>query len=514
MPFDFIITTDRTMMTDHHGKEFLGFMTTSPAVGLPEWAWMWLCAPKMKTDELGRPWQAPYGLRKIEAALVNAGFNAAIIDPDHLYKYVKQAKAVLIGHHDFFAFCAPSSTWWAITKREPVNRRYFIRLMKSSAIQEAKRNGAKIIVGGPAAWQWLYTAEYWEKWGVDVVVDGEAEKVIVDLAQRVLDGVPLPRYVYVGPNEAPNIKEIPTILHASVNGLVEIMRGCPRGCKFCSVTLRPLRYIPLEMIEKEIQVNVREGVAHGLLHSEDVLIYGAYGIKPRPKPVLRLHEIALRYYRSIAWSHSSLSAIVCAEKEHRLVSTLMDYILSRANQEFLGLQTGIETGSPRLANEIMKAKAAPFKTENWPDIVEEAFAIMHENNIIPAATIMLNIPGETVDDILRTLELLDSLRDYRSLIVPMYFVPLGVLKDQSLQIQIKPEHIEVMWACLEHSLKWAPEIAKLYLKGPVYFPVRLLLQVMIWWIRRRAGELKPRLKSYMERLAKETQVMRLSSLLS
>jgi hypothetical protein len=34
----------------------------------------------------------------------------------------------------------------------------------------------------------------------------------------------------------------------------------------------------------------------------------------------------------------------------------------------------------------MPAKAAPFKVEEYPEIAEEAFAIMHEYRIIPAAT--------------------------------------------------------------------------------------------------------------------------------
>lgn len=44
--------------------------------------------PKMKVDKYGRPHQAPYGMRKIEAALLDAGISAAIIDPDHVHKYI------------------------------------------------------------------------------------------------------------------------------------------------------------------------------------------------------------------------------------------------------------------------------------------------------------------------------------------------------------------------------------------------------------------------------------------
>jgi len=81
--------------------------------------------------------------------------------------------------------------------------------------------------------------------------------------------------VYVGVDNVPGVNEIPVIKGASVNGLVEIMRGCPRGCKFCSVTLRPLRFIPLEKILSEVEVNIKSGVKGVILHSEDVLLYQA-----------------------------------------------------------------------------------------------------------------------------------------------------------------------------------------------------------------------------------------------
>jgi len=49
-------------------------------------------------------------------------------------------------------------------------------------------------------------------------------------------------------------------------------------------------------------------------------------------------------------------------------------------QNWIGVEVGIETGSARLARSIMPAKAAPYKVDEWPDIVEDAFTIMHVHN--------------------------------------------------------------------------------------------------------------------------------------
>ncbi len=504
MVYEVVLTTDRTMMSNHHGKEFLGFLATGPAIGVPEKLWLWLAAPKVKVDEYGRPREAPYGMRKVEAKLIDAGFKAAIIDPDHLDKHLDTMKVLMIGHHDFFAYCPPSSEWWSLTGKEPINRVSFKKFMESPVVRKAKERGVRIIVGGPAAWQWLWELELWHKWGVDTVIDGEVERVIVDLVERALNNEPLPDYVYVGPRDSPSIEEIPVIKGASVNGLVEIMRGCPRGCKFCSVTLRPLRHIPLDMIRKEIKVNIRAGIRGTILHSEDVLLYGADGVKPKPEPLLKLHEMVVKEIGEngdLAWSHASLAAIKYAEEEHGLISKLMNEYILNDHRKFLGVEVGIETGSPRLAKIIMPAKSAPYPAEKWPDVVEDAFRIMHENRIIPAATIILGLPEETPEDVMKTAELIDRLRPYRSVIVPMFFVPMGALKKNKwfLREHIRREHIDVMYKCFEHTIYWAEDIInKFYLKEPYLFPVRMGLKLFIKYAKRKVREIVKQMEVFVK----------------
>ncbi|MCX8188021.1 MAG: B12-binding domain-containing radical SAM protein [Nitrososphaeria archaeon] len=477
------------MMSNHHGKEFLGFMTTGPAIGMPEDMWMWIACPKMKTDPLGRPWQAPYALRKLEALLQDKGYNAAVIDPDHVNRYLGSARILMLSHHDYFALCPPSSEWWIVTRKEPINAKSFRKFMDSLDLRRAKENGLKVIVGGPAAWQWLYKLDLWGRWGIDTVIDGEGEHVVLDLVDKVYNGEPLPRYVFVGPRDVPAIEEIPLIKHASINGLVEIMRGCPRGCKFCSVTLRPLRHMPLGMIEKEISVNVKEGVRSGILHSEDVLLYGCRGLKLNPDALIKLHQVARRHLESIAWSHASLAAIKNAEEEYGLISRLREVICADGIQEYWGVEVGIETGSVRLAKKIMPAKAAPYPAEKWPEVVEDAFAIMHENNIIPAATLILGLPEETSDDLMDTAELIDRLKPYRSLIVPMFFVPMGVLKNKEwfTEVKLKDEHIEVMRICLWHTVRWAEDIIdKFYLRKRHHVLIKYALKIFLKYVKMKA----------------------------
>jgi len=150
-----------------------------------------------------------------------------------------------------------------------------------------------------------------------------------------------------------------------------------------------------------------------------------------------------------------------------------------------------------LARKIMPAKSAPYPAETWPDIVEEAFAIMHDNNLIPAATLILGLPEETEDDVMKTAELLDRLKPYRSLIVPMFFVPMGSFKthDWFTRVKIKDEHIEVMKRCLYHSLQWANDIvSKFYLRGAVFAPLRWLIKLFLKYVKWKTKRVERKLE--------------------
>jgi radical SAM superfamily enzyme YgiQ (UPF0313 family) len=132
----------------------------------------------------------------------------------------------------------------------------------------------------------------------------------------------------------------------------------------------------------------------------------------------------------------------------------------------------------------MPAKAAPYPVEKWPEIVEDAFRIMHEHKIIPAATLIIGLPNETDDDIIRTIELIDRLKDYRSLIIPMFFVPMGILKNEKWfkASKIKNVHIELSIACLKHDLYWARDIlSKYYLKRKHEKLMNFLIKILIYY---------------------------------
>jgi radical SAM superfamily enzyme YgiQ (UPF0313 family) len=459
-----VLTADRTLMSNYHNNEFLGFGTCAPPNFIPEWLYSYLFFPPLKTTS-GHPHQAPYGLRKTEAQLLKEGFHVETVSPNHLGRYLANAKVLGIHTMDPFGLGPASSTLASLFKKQPYLAKHFQSLLKSPAIKKAKQNGLKVIVGGPGAWQFRYREKAAKDLGIDCIIEGEAENIIGKIFKGAIEGEPISSHYEVADGEAPTLEEIPDIVQPSVNGLVEIGRGCCRGCQFCNVTLRPLRWYPIEKINRELTVNVDSGNTGTCLHAEDVMLYGSNNTIPNEEKLLQLHELVTKKVTGVCWSHCSFAAVASKPK---LLSKLSELILQ--NQTWWGAEVGIETGSPEIAKRIMPAKAHPFSADNWHDVVVDGLGVMHDNMLAPACTLIVGLPEEEESDVMKTLELVDDLKDMRSLIVPLFFVPLGKLRSEEWfnDTQLSEAHKQLLIACAEHDFRWVDNLLDLSFSGKWY----------------------------------------------
>jgi len=448
---DIVLTADSTLMSDYRRSEFLGFGTCAPPNFIPDMLFRWLFFPPIKTEK-DVPEAAPYGLRKIEAQLLSEGFSVRTVAPNSLKKYVAEAKVLGIHTMDPFGLGPASTTLAFILNKEPFLAQYFRALLSQPEVRKAKKHGLKIIVGGPGVWQFEYRPKFVEKYGIDCIVSGEAENVAGKIFKAAIEGEPIPKYREISIQEAPKLEEIPDIVNPSVNGLIEIGRGCCRGCQFCSVTLRPLRWYPIDKICREIDVNIKVGgMKATCIHAEDVMLYGSKNTLPNDEKLTRLHEVVTKKCEGVTWSHCSIAAVASAPK---LFSEIAEMITQK--QPWWGVEIGIETGSARIVEKIMRAKAHPFKPEEWPEVVRTGMGLMHDNNLVPAGTLIVGSPEETEEDVIKTMELIDDLKDMRSLIVPLFFVPLGRLKNEDWfkGTEITELHRELLIKCLQHDYYW------------------------------------------------------------
>ncbi|MEM2915375.1 MAG: radical SAM protein, partial [Candidatus Bathyarchaeia archaeon] len=233
--FPIVLTADRTLMSEYGGAIFLGFSACVPIGLIPDKLYFSLFCPSIDVNEDGSVNVAPCGIRKVEATLLDKGFlkeDIVVAHPDHLEKVVGSRTKVLgITENDPLGIGPATSTFTGVFGGEAYMAVKFRELLNNFAVRKFR---PKIVVGGPGAWQ-LEPEEVRSKMGVDCVVIGEGERVVASVFEKALNGDELPGVVY---GEPCSVDEIPVIRGATTAGLIEIARGCGRGCDFCVPTLR------------------------------------------------------------------------------------------------------------------------------------------------------------------------------------------------------------------------------------------------------------------------------------
>jgi len=107
---------------------------------------------------------------------------------------------------------------------------------------------------------------------------GEGEGDFPRICRSIINGDEVPKVIR---GTAVAGGDIPVNRGPTAAGVVEVGRGCWRGCSFCSPTKRTLRHRPLDRILDDVTVNLKAGQMDVILHSEDVFTYGSpAGAKP------------------------------------------------------------------------------------------------------------------------------------------------------------------------------------------------------------------------------------------
>ncbi len=425
-----VLTASKALMSDYNGTSYMGFASALPSCILRDFIANRLFPTY--SDKDGRSKIAYYGLAKVEAKLLEEFSRDEVIvaDPRKLHLVVKDDTRVLgISCMDPLGISYGSGIVYATLmllgipfKPESYMSKSFMEILNHPSVRKYK---PRIIVGGPASWQFV-DLNVQEKLGIDTVVIGEAEGIIIDLFKKAVNGEELPKVVYGKPVD---IDEIPTIKTPSVNGIVEITRGCGRGCKFCTPTLLKFRSIPFEKIKEEIELNLRSGIRSIGLHSDDFLRYGSKDLIPNEEKIISLFENVRRISNDIPVGVDFVcaSSVMC---NPRLVERIGNEYVNVDRRTFI--EVGIETGSPELIKKVMPGKVKPFKPEEYPEIVKNAIGVLNDSGWTVVATMITKIPEETDDDVIKSIELVEDLYDYDVIIFVLPFIPMGAYRGEDL----------------------------------------------------------------------------------
>jgi len=512
-----VLTADRTLMSPYRGISLASFFGCAPALDLnrkqtsllyrilgnqvtPRLLFDFICNPIGHTNGIAN--YAPYGLRKVEAALIRDGYSredVVVAHPDYIEQFIgPETQAVGTYEMDPLGM-GPVTMTFTYGRRQMSYDEYYCRDLHHRINKAKARNGskAKVIAGASGTWQYNYDPAKIEEYGLygivegdlggigpeidgasaggkffDALIDGEMDtanpfkksKFKIDIKEFSRNGREYHgRFIHYW--DEPSVEDIPNIVKPSMHGMSEVMRGCGRGCKFCDVTLRPLRYYPVEKVQKEIEINMKYGgLNNAWIHSDDIFVYG---LNPRTTKNMQPNREALEeLFKGIMATgiehtnptHGTLAGAIADEKLIPNVSK----IIRASPDNHIGIQCGFETGSTRLIGKYADRKLAPFKPVEWHWVVKTGVKTLNEHYWVPAFTLIMGLDNdETPEDSWETIRLIHELEveqpESKFTVTPLTFVPIGLLeKSEFFDIgsTMDPAKLGVMYKTWQHNFRY------------------------------------------------------------
>lgn len=511
-----VLTADRTLMSNYRGISLATFFGCAPALDphrdhnsfwykilknqvTPKVLFDFICNTIPHTNGVAN--YAPYGLRKVEAGLLRDGFrreDVVVAHPDHVHKFIgPETEAVGTYEMDPLGMGPVTMTFTYGRKQISYDEYYNIDLHKK--INEAKKkNGskAKVISGASGTWQYNYEPEKIEELELYAVLEGELGGIAPEIdghAGRFFNYLIGGEFENMNPFrkrsdfkvdikefkqgdktihgrfvnfwDRPDVEEIPEIVEPSMHGMVEVMRGCGRGCKFCDVTLRALRYYPPEKVKKEIEVNMKKGgLTSAWIHSDDIFVYGMDPkISKRMEPNREALEDLFTAIMSTGVTHTNPThgTLAGAIADEKLIPNISN-IIRAGPSNLIGIQCGFETGSLRLIEKYADRKLAPFSPAEWHWVVKEGVKTLNENYWVPAFTLIMGLDNnETPEDSWETIQLINELEreqpESMFTTTPLTFVPIGLLEKSAffnIGNEMNPAQLGVMYKTWQHNFKY------------------------------------------------------------
>jgi hypothetical protein len=385
----------------------------------------------------------PAGARLVEASLLREFpvEDVACCYPDDLPQFVgPRTRVVGVSTHNPLGVTFAAGVYASVfgSSRETINAHYAKELFRTLR-ESPYRSSFQVMVGGSGGWQISQTDSYQEL-GVDCVVDGRSESAqVLELFRQAIRGESLPRFVEVRHPESREALLTPA--RRTTFGVVEMTTGCGRRCQFCLPDLNPQIDFPKDKILEAVRSNVREGNDLISLATEDMFIWGQ--VRTGTPFYFPNREALVNLFTDVVntpgvnhhlLSHGTMApAVVDPKLIAQLSTVLLDKspvklprVSTHPEARILSPLVGLETGSVRMAKQIMPGKSAPFPIEEWPSVVIQGLTILNRNNWFPVLTLMIGNPGETDADSMATLDLIYEVerRGLFAFFVPSIFTPL------------------------------------------------------------------------------------------
>lgn len=298
-------------------------------------------------------------------------------------------------------------------------------------------NNIDVIVGGPHAT--IYPMDIFKKChGVNYVVRGEGDLIITELLEdiltkqtRKLDGVcyRIGNDIFIS-EEIIRIDDLSAIPLASFRGLpiknywcpdakrkpmitVQLSRGCPNNCSFCSSTFfqgRRIRYHNFEDIINHLEyVNKDLGVKE--------LSFVDDSFTANKKMAIKICEGIIERNLDVTWFCNIRADMITDE---------LAKIMKKAgcHQAYIGF----ESGNQDMLNSVNKGT----KLKDY----YEGSRILSENGINISAGFIVGLPGETEQTVDDSIRLANEIKPYRIQFTRFTPLPGSALQDYKSELHV------------------------------------------------------------------------------
>ena len=481
-----VLTAPLTESIDH-----AGFFIQMALASIPQWLEVVLNKKyprwrEVERNEDGSARYMPAGLRVLEKSILReyTADDVVACFPDDLEQFIgPNTRIVAVSTHNPLGVTFAAGVYTSIygSSKEPLNSIY-TRVMFDKIKSSPYRKNFKVIVGGSGGWQIQQTNTY-EELGIDCVTEGRSESTdTLALFRKAVAGDALPRDINLAHPTSRDDILFPD--KRTTFGVVEMTTGCGRRCQFCVPDLNPQIDMPKARIMDAVRANVKQGNKLISLATEDMFIWGQ--VHTNTPFFFPNREALVDLYTEIVdtpgvehhlLSHCTMAPFVV---DPNLIRQLSEKLLPKSPIHLPLLSThpqkkalvpliGLETGSVRMARQIMPSKAVPFSIDDWPSVVLEGLRVANQNNWFPMMTLMVGNPGETDQDVRDTLDLVYEMerRGLFAFLVPSIFTPLHDTRMQhqtgvTQTRQLSPLQWQLMMKCWKHNLRpgqyswWGP----------------------------------------------------------